>query len=331
MLRLFAAAPSYYGGKRKLASRILSYAEGETFIDAFLGGGSVSLLAKAKGFRVLCNDIADRSAVIGKALIENPDVKITDADIYRLFELTESDNFLITNYSQFYTTEIGEFLDTAWANIKKFEDPTKAVLMKLLWIKTAIFYRPMGGFTHTNAVAEMLKAENDAELTDTLLDLKEDYSRPLLHVLKDLAGQINDGVIDNGFENECHQLDVCEFLKKVQGDTVYIDPPYYGAQSYEKQYHVLDCLLKRAVTTAENSRFNEKNVMQNTLGLFEAAAHIPKWIISVGQKTITKMGYIDMVKQFKSTVRDIKIEHRYTFGGNVKDDAHWHEVLLVAN
>ena len=44
-------------------------------VDPFLGGGSVSLYAKAQGFGVSCGDLAERSVIIGKALIENDGVQ----------------------------------------------------------------------------------------------------------------------------------------------------------------------------------------------------------------------------------------------------------------
>ena len=50
MFSKFQSLPSYFGGKRKLVKYIfkpIKKTEG-VFIDAFLGGGSVSLYAKAK-------------------------------------------------------------------------------------------------------------------------------------------------------------------------------------------------------------------------------------------------------------------------------------------
>ena len=58
MWKRLQALPPYLGGKRKLMGRIFKHLPGPTeapvFIDAFLGGGSVSLMAKARGYRVIC-------------------------------------------------------------------------------------------------------------------------------------------------------------------------------------------------------------------------------------------------------------------------------------
>ncbi len=54
------------------------------FADAFLGGGSVALTAKAAGFGlVLANDIAARSVIVGRALLENSTVRVGSPRCYR--------------------------------------------------------------------------------------------------------------------------------------------------------------------------------------------------------------------------------------------------------
>lgn len=42
-------------------------------------------------------------------------------------------------------------------------------------------------------------------------------------------------------DNECHHCDVNEFISKVQGDILYLDPPYTPTQ-YVSQYHVLETI-----------------------------------------------------------------------------------------
>src|SRR5262245_49146543 len=92
-LSIWGALPAYLGGKRRLCPTIFREVDrilprenwrGLTFLDAFLGGGSVSLYAKAQGFRVLATDIAERAIVVGQALIENQRVKLTEQDVLKL-------------------------------------------------------------------------------------------------------------------------------------------------------------------------------------------------------------------------------------------------------
>ncbi|MBU1701030.1 MAG: DNA adenine methylase, partial [Candidatus Eisenbacteria bacterium] len=64
-LTLWSALPPYLGGKRRLCPLIFREVDrilprrcwsGLTFLDGFMGGGSVSLYAKAQGFRVVSVD-----------------------------------------------------------------------------------------------------------------------------------------------------------------------------------------------------------------------------------------------------------------------------------
>ena len=72
-LSIWSALPPYLGGKRRLCPTIFREIDrlvprrlwgGVTFLDAFLGGGSVSLYAKAQGFPVVATDIAERAIVV---------------------------------------------------------------------------------------------------------------------------------------------------------------------------------------------------------------------------------------------------------------------------
>ncbi len=97
-LSLWASLPPYLGGKRRLCPLIFREVDrvlprrhwpGLTFLDAFLGGGSVALYAKAQGFRVMATDIAERAITVGQALIANSRVKITWEDVLRLAAPTD--------------------------------------------------------------------------------------------------------------------------------------------------------------------------------------------------------------------------------------------------
>jgi site-specific DNA-adenine methylase len=326
MLKMFDALPAYFGGKRKLAKKILMYAEGKTFIDGFMGGGSVALLAKARGKRVIANDIAERSAVVADALIVNTDVFIEDEDLARLFTPNPANiNFIENHLSRLFRNDLARFLDNARANILALNDPAKRAVLTLLWIKTIIYFRPMGTFTHPNAVEKLEVGEIS---TPVLQELAERYSRPLYGILSTIAADINSGIFDNGLENEFHKQDVFEFLSSVKGDTIYLDPPYYGAQSYEYFYNALDQMLAGKQFPPEHSEFNKKQVISTTLKLFEACEHIPVWILSVGERVIDKKKYIDLMSDFR-TVEDIPVSHAHTFGYGHNEESGAQEVLLV--
>ena len=150
----FEALPNYFGGKRRIIKDIFKRAQRKdgVFIDAFLGGGSVSLWAKAKGYRVICNDIAERSFMIGKSYIENSRITIADEDIALLFQKTEHDGFIEKNYvPKIVVRKTAQFLDNAFASLRKNFEPGTArfYMMRLLLMKYIAGTRQFAKYTHT--------------------------------------------------------------------------------------------------------------------------------------------------------------------------------------
>jgi len=327
MLKLFEALPAYFGGKRKLANRILSFARGSVFIDAFAGGCSVSLLGKAKGYRVIANDIAERSEIVGRALIENEDIFVTEEDVVRLFEPNAGNkHFIRDNFPEQYREDMADFLDNARSNIDEYIDPVKKQAMMLLWIHMLMYYRPMSSFTHTGAVS---KLEDESYDKDTIARLRERYSQPRYDVVKKLAAVTNEGIFPNGHDNEFHRKDIFEFLKDAQGDTIYLDPPYYGSQSYEYHYNVLDCMIAGRKIKPEHSLFNSKHVFANTSKLLDACKHIRTCILSVGQRIIDKQTYVNLMGEYWKDVEDIPVKHTHVYGVGANEESGKQEVLLV--
>jgi adenine-specific DNA methylase len=92
-LSIWSALPPYLGGKRRLCPLVFRELDrilprrmwpNLTFVDGFMGGGSVSLYAKAQGLRIVATDIAERAIVVGRALIENNRVRLAREDILRV-------------------------------------------------------------------------------------------------------------------------------------------------------------------------------------------------------------------------------------------------------
>ena len=122
----FESLPNYFGGKRKLVKDIFKHIKKKdgVFIDAFLGGGSVSLWAKGKGYKVIANDSAERSYIVGKALLENQGTKITDEDLARLFMEAQHDHFIEKTYvPKVFLSPSAEFLDNAFGVVRQHTVP----------------------------------------------------------------------------------------------------------------------------------------------------------------------------------------------------------------
>ena len=142
-LTFFKALFPYLGGKRRLCPLIFREIDkllprrhwaGRTFFDGFLGGGSVSLYAKAMGFRVVATDIAERAVTVGKALIENSRVRLTREDVLRLLEPGNGSPGRIERelVPTVFTRNLARFIDRALAVSNQTPDQSKSALIRML-------------------------------------------------------------------------------------------------------------------------------------------------------------------------------------------------------
>jgi len=287
MFSKFSALPGYFGGKRKLVKDIFAHirkSEG-VFIDAFLGGGSVSLYAKAKGYKVICNDIAERSYITGKTLIENSRIKLEDEDMARLFIKTKHNGLIKKNYCpKVFVSKLSDFLDNAFAAVRQVESETKRYLLFLLLVKFILSTRNFGKFTHTRDTLDLENGKYEWPLrskSHAPHNLKM-IQHPLTS-LQHLKNIINAGIFDNHQNNEVYKEDIFDFLKHVKGDVIYFDPPYPESSAYEDEYHTLDCIIQGRKIEKEKSVFSKADAKVFLEKMFESAKHIPQWIISLGQ------------------------------------------------
>jgi adenine-specific DNA-methyltransferase len=331
MNKFFNALPAYFGGKRKLVKAIFSVTPGASdapvFADAFLGGGSVSLYAKALGYRVLCNDLADRSVLIGKALIENSKEHINFLDICRLTQHEPgaidalngqwaSVGFVRENFvPEVFTEKHADFLDQALAYIGTIpQDAGKHWLYKLLLVKFILALRPLSKFSSPNAFNRPF-AEGRIEFIK-----QRTYGRtiqmammPITDLLWHTAHLLNEGIIDNGQANEAHQGDVKDFLDHIQADVVYFDPPYAGTSSYEDIYRTLDEILIGKKIERQQSEFSAEDGQKLLGEVFEHAQHIPTWILSMGNaggKHDCLGDLVSMMSKYRTVeAHEIKYKH----------------------
>lgn len=316
----FEALPNYFGGKRKLIKDIFKHIQKKegVFIDAFLGGGSVSLWAKAKGYKVIANDIAERSYIVGKALIENSRVKIADEDLARLFIEAKHNNFIKKNYvPKVFLDQTAEFLDNAYAIAKHgfIEGSAKQYLMLLALTKFIQRTRVFSKFTHTKYNYALIEEDYETAFkskTHAAQNLRL-IQHPLASLLS-LKNVINRGIFENHQENEVRRMDVFDFLRKVNGDVVYFDPPYPGASAYENEYHVLDCIIAEKKIEKDISVFSKADAKVFLEKMFESARHIPQWIVSLGQthpdEGVKPDELLKMVRKFRQAEVEM-VEHNW--------------------
>lgn len=291
-LSLWAALPPYLGGKRRLCPMIFReihrlvprrHWPGLTFLDAFLGGGSVSLYAKAQGFRVLAADIAERAVTVGQALIANSRVRLTREDVLRMLAPTDDPPGRIeTGYVPLvFTRAQGRFLDRALGIAAKNSDPAKAALTRLLAIRVALLAHPMSQ-VRPGTIHRLTTGEVESITESCLYHYVDGLRLTRPGKLWELAQQINSGVLQG--EGQILKGNVLELLPTIRADVAYFDPPYPGVMSYEREYKIIDEILEGA--SRPTSPFTAKDGASMLDTLFERATHIPLWILSLGNAVV---------------------------------------------
>jgi adenine-specific DNA methylase len=322
-LKIFNGLFCYIGGKRLLAQKILSYAEGNIFIDCMSGANSLSLLAKHKGFQVLSNDNSERSYISQLALIENSKEKISESDIARLFVPAVNSEFIEKTYRpKYFTRKVAQFLDNALAVIATIDNKYKKALLRHLLICYMLKIRGFSRFglaqdtkmIEAGKTIELLEFSTESRTKKTLMNLEHPFK-----ILKGIAKDINYAVIDTGKECKASKQDVFDFLKEVKGDVCYFDAPYPGSCSYEETYRILDSVLAGKEMKMPTSVFNRKDSEKFFRQMFEVSEHISLWLISLGKNPDAKPDesyegheLLKIVKSFRRNSKLVTFRHKWS-------------------
>jgi adenine-specific DNA-methyltransferase len=278
----------YLGGKRRLCpvifreiDRVISreHWPNLVFLDGFLGGGSVSLYAKAQGFSVISTDLATRSIVIGDALIANDRIRLTRDDLARVLAtpIEETTPNAMKLVPTVFTRNVGEVIDKLLHAAALAPIRAKGALFLLLAIRVAMLAHPMSqvrtGTAHRASTGEW-ESITPSCLSHYVGALRLDTPRELWH----LAQKTNAGVFPG--RGRVMQADVLKVLPEILADIAYFDPPYSGVMSYEKEYKIIDQLLEGI--TRPTSPFTARDGASMIDTLLDRAHHIPIWILSFG-------------------------------------------------
>jgi adenine-specific DNA-methyltransferase len=276
--RYLAACPPMLGGKREIAREIVRQIEragvrpGKVLADAFVGGGSVSIVAKALGYRVHANDNSPVSEAVGKALIENGRQRLNGATIGIALQHTTKG----VEIPPPKELSVPDNCRTVLKRLVGYERERREDWLTRLWIgKLAITMSTWGVPTMAAGRREW------DELTPGQAQQLNRTGRPL-SLARRVAESINGGVFDNGMHNTMTREDAVDFLGTVEADAVYLDPPYPGVLAYEKVYVGVNRLLEPDASD-EPSEWSEPNGWSLLVRAFDAAEGIPLWVVSMGK------------------------------------------------
>jgi adenine-specific DNA methylase len=301
-------------------------------VDPFLGGGSLSLYAKAQGFGVLCGDLAERSVIIGRSLIQNDDVRLSEEDLLRLFVLAEGNRHHIEEsyVPDCFAVASARFLDNALAAADQVEDETKRALLRLLLVKYIYWLRPHSKLSSPGAFNRPFAEQRWDDIKATYKHaIAANASHPL-PALRALAKDINRAVIGGAQACRAMKGDALDTIRAGEGaDILYLDPPYSGTLAYEEECRVLDEILGEH---HETSPFSGRDGLDYFASLLAECAAYPLWVISYGNAVADLDAVRAAIERYRPTrAVEVKYSHMTAVATKAKREANREFIILAGD
>ena len=234
----------FQGSKAKLVDWIwdcIKHLEFDSALDAFGGTGSVAYRLKREGKRVVYNDVLRFNHLVGRALIENSGVRLSNDDLEWLLikhaHLSYPNFIEDTFHDIYYTDEENRWLDSIVTNIRHLQDPYKQAIAYFALFQACMIKRPFNLFHRKNLYLRFQEVSRG-------FGNKASWDRKFDHHFRKFVAEANAAVFDNG--RDCLALNSEPTKVTAKYDLVYIDTPYISAKGigvdYLHFYHFLEGL-----------------------------------------------------------------------------------------
>lgn len=233
----------YQGSKAKITEWIwesIKDTEFETVLDAFGGTGCMSHMLKREGKTVTYNDILKFNHIIGKALIENDDVRLTASDtefLLRKDENIEYPAFIQDRFRDiFYLDEENAWLDMVITNINLIDDEYKRAVAWFALFQSCIIKRPYNLFHRANLYVRTSDVKRS-------FGNKTTWDKPFEELFVKFITEANNALFSGGKKCRSINYDALK-IPESHYDLVYIDTPYISGRGvgvdYIDFYHFLE-------------------------------------------------------------------------------------------
>jgi len=240
----------FRGSKRKILPWIhdkLKELEFETVLDLFGGTGAVSFLFKKMGKEVTFNDYLKCNYLMGKALIENDQVRLNWEELTCDLgdPMASKFTFIQKEFSGFYFTDNeNRWIDQMVFRIESMQGPRNVLSFKKALGYYALFQsclvkRPYNLFHRKNLYMRLATVKRS-------FGNKTTWDKPFVDHFKTFLDEINNKTFAG--LKDCRATNMDAFRYPAEGyDLVYMDPPYIikkrgEAGDYFRSYHFLEGL-----------------------------------------------------------------------------------------
>ena len=228
---------NYIGSKNKLSNflfQTITSVTGDleyvTFCDLFAGTGIVGRTFKPYVKKVIANDVEFYSYVLNRNYIENTQHFESQKYIGALNDLPGKKGFIFQNYAQggnagrmYFSAENGQKIDAIRQQIATWKSKKE--------ISENIYY-----FLLASLLESADKVANTASVYGAYLKkIKKSATKPLI-----LMPAI---FTETETHHEVFQQDANKLIHTIEGDILYMDPPY-NARQYGANYHLLNTIAK---------------------------------------------------------------------------------------
>ncbi len=229
---------NYIGSKHKLAdfiktnisSTVLGDLDSMVFCDLFAGTGAVGRNFKTSVKKVISNDVEFYSYILLQNYIGNHQKLEFEPYLKKLNALSGKKGFIFGNYSEggkagrlYFSSENGKKIDAVRQQIKVWKTSEK--------IDERMYY-----FLLASLIESADKIANTASVYGAYLKSIKTSAVKTIEV-KPAFFEFTD------HSHEVYHKDANQLIKEINGDILYLDPPY-NARQYGANYHLLNTIAK---------------------------------------------------------------------------------------
>lgn len=331
----------YQGSKAKIAGWIwekISDLNFETCLDAFGGTGTIAYRLKQESKRVTYNDSLRFNYLIGRALIENSEVRLDERDVEHILETQDSSypTLIADTFADIYfLDEENQWLDKAITNIHRIGDKYKRSLAFFALAQSCIIKRPYNLFHRKNLYIRTANVKRS-------FGNKASWDRPFESWFRHFVEEANQAIFCNGKANRATNQDVNSIDGKF--DLVYFDPPYIsgkgvavdfrdfyhfleGLASYERWLDMIDMQSKhRRLVRRPNDWIDRRRIYRAFEQVFERYADSILVVSYRSDGIPAESELIRLLARFKSNVRVERFRnYQYALSKNKISN----EILLI--